>query len=126
MANLVDGLELLKADKAGRVRMPPEKRAAILAEFDRCGMSGAAFAGMIGVKYSTLASWVQRHRQNQAPVSRAKAKARPKPPIAFLEAHAPQRPVPLELELPGRVLLRIADASQVPLAVALLRGVGSC
>jgi hypothetical protein len=38
------GSEILKVDEAGRVRTPPEKREALLAEFDRSGMTGAQFA----------------------------------------------------------------------------------
>lgn len=35
----------------GRVRTPPERREQILEEFERSGMSGSAFAALIGVKY---------------------------------------------------------------------------
>lgn len=45
-----DETELLKTDVLGRARMPPEKREAILDEFERSGMSGLAFAKQIGVK----------------------------------------------------------------------------
>jgi hypothetical protein len=36
--------EILKSYKLGRVRVPPERREAILDEFGRSGMSGIAFA----------------------------------------------------------------------------------
>jgi hypothetical protein len=50
--------EILKQDKLGRVKTPAARREAILDEFERSGMSGAAFAGYIGMKCQTLASWV--------------------------------------------------------------------
>lgn len=37
-------LELLKQDTRGRVRVPRERREALLAEFARSGISGAKFA----------------------------------------------------------------------------------
>ena len=36
--------ELLKVDTKGRVHFPPERRRSLLEEFDRNGMTGAAFA----------------------------------------------------------------------------------
>jgi len=126
MGNEPGGLQLLKADKAGRVRMPADKRQEILAEFDRCGVSGAAFAKMIGVKYSTFASWAQRHRRvGSAPTAGAK-RARARKPMAFVEARAVSPVIALELELPGQIRVRLSDPAQIPLAVALLRGVAGC
>ena len=46
---------LLKTDARGRVRATPERRAAILAEFDRSGLSAAQFARLAGIKHSTFA-----------------------------------------------------------------------
>jgi len=53
----------LVQDTLGRVRTPPEKREQILDEYERSGMSGAAFAALVGVKYSTLAWWIQAAAQ---------------------------------------------------------------
>ena len=57
------GSEILKVDEVGRVRTPPEKREAMLAEYDRSGMTGAQFARFFGVRYSTLMYWLQRRRK---------------------------------------------------------------
>lgn len=53
-------VSLLKEDLAGRIRVPAAKRLQILEEFDRSGMSGLAFAALVGVKYQTFASWRRR------------------------------------------------------------------
>lgn len=53
MTVMEPGSEILKVDEAGRVRTPPEKREALLAEFDRSGMTGAQFARFAGVRYPT-------------------------------------------------------------------------
>ena len=44
-------VSLLKEDLAGRIRVPAANRLQILEEFDRSGMSGLAFAALVGVKY---------------------------------------------------------------------------
>jgi len=52
--------ELLKTDRLGRVRVPLERREALLDEFERCGVSGAQFAKSIGVNYQTFSVWRQK------------------------------------------------------------------
>jgi hypothetical protein len=53
------GAEILKVDEAGRVQMPAGKREAMLAEYDRSGMTGTQFARFVGVRHSTLMYWLQ-------------------------------------------------------------------
>ncbi len=122
------GPELLKRDALGRVRTPAAKRGEILDEFERSGVSGAEFAELVGIKYPTLASWIQRRRRERRTHGR-KGSAMPDRGMRFLEAvveRAEAGPVPLELELPGGARLRITDAGQVPLAVQLVRSLASC
>lgn len=45
-----DGAELLKTDTLGRVRTPRARREALVAEYERGGMSAVAFAKWSGVK----------------------------------------------------------------------------
>jgi transposase len=56
------GTEILKVDRMGRVRVPRERRRALLVEFERSGMSAVEFAKWSGVKYQTFATWVQKKR----------------------------------------------------------------
>ena len=114
-------LALLRADTRGRVRRPAAKRAEILAAFDRSGVSGAEFARLVGVKYPTLAGWLHRRRRQQG-----EAGTDPRLKVRFVEAAVAPTAVPVELELPGRVKLRLTEPAQVPLVAALLRGLGSC
>jgi len=53
------------------LRTPREKREQILDEYERGGMSAAAFAAMGGLKYPTLASWVQQRRKHGAGATEA-------------------------------------------------------
>ena len=100
-------------DTKGRVRTSKEQRRVILAEFERSGVSASQFARRTGLKYSTLAAWLQRYR-------RAK---RPRPPVRLLEAVVASAPLtlPLEVQLPGGARLEVSEASQVPLVAALVR-----
>lgn len=120
------GLEILKADTHGRIRMPVAKRQEILAEFQRCGMSGAAFARMVGVKYPTFAGWLQRQRRGVRSGVRAASRSKPSQRIRFVEAQACSPSAVVELELPRGIRLRITQASQISLAAALLRELTAC
>ena len=55
--------QLLKQDTVGRIRTPRERREALLAEFDRSGMSGQKFAAWAWIKYTTFANWLQQAPQ---------------------------------------------------------------
>lgn len=118
-------LELLKTDLLGRVRVPPDKREAILDAFERSGMSGQAFAEYVGVKYPTFATWVQKRRKARGENPEPKAV---KAPLALVEAVLDREEspsAPLEVEAPGGIKLRIARRDDIALAVELLRALQS-
>jgi hypothetical protein len=58
--------QIVKVDRIGRIKTPRERREALLAEFDRSGMSGQAFAKWAGIKYGTFITWVQKRRRKAA------------------------------------------------------------
>ena len=58
---------IMKADRRGRLRFSPEQRAALLKAYQASGLSGPRFAALHGVKYPTLANWVQKSKQTAAP-----------------------------------------------------------
>jgi transposase-like protein len=105
------------ADAKGRLRVTKAQRRDILAAFGRSGESLPRFARRIGLKYSTLARWVQ--------LSRSKPSGR-KPQIRLLEAVVESAPVTangslLVLQLPGGVRVEVADERQAALAATLVR-----
>lgn len=57
--------EIFKQDTKGRVRVPKARREALLDEYERNGGSAAQFANYIGIKYSTLANWIQKRRKRE-------------------------------------------------------------
>src|SRR5688500_9933695 len=114
MTSLNAATEVLKQDERGRVRVSRERRAALLAEFDRSGMSGAKFARVAGLNYQTFVGWVrQRKLDGGAATSGA---------VQFLEAvvgpPGESRLAAdggLQVELPGGSVLRIESPGQLAL-----------
>lgn len=106
------------ADSSGRLRVSKAQRRDILAALARSGESLPRFARRTGLKYSTLANWVQRSR-------RSKRSGR-EPRLRLLEAVVESSQVaavgpPLVLRLPGGVHLEVADEKQAVLAAILVR-----
>ena len=123
---------IIKQDSRGRMRTTRERREALLAEFDRSGMSGQKFAAWAGIKYSTWANWVQQRRKKQG----ASAPKETKPGqdaannVRWLEAvvgasaeKASEKPKTgvLIVHGPGGVRLELSDEKQVVWAARLLR-----
>jgi transposase-like protein len=106
------------ADTKGRLRVSQAQRRDILAALARSGESLPRFARRTGLKYSTLANWVQRSRRSQRT-------GRPSR-LWLLEAvvESPQvaaAGTPLVLRLSGHGHIELNEVGQVELAVALLR-----
>ena len=114
---------VLKTDTTGRVRTPADRRAHLLEEFDRSGLSGAKFAALTGIRYSTFAGWVHRRRKTQGVLSTA---ANPVDSVRWLEAVVEQAQNPgahngVVLELPAGARVQISNVKQAVVAAALLR-----
>lgn len=121
------GAEILKTDKRGRVRNTPERRRELLEQFDQSGLSGPKFAAVTGLKYQTLASWLQRRRMEREKVSPAVSPAR-QPSVQWLEtvieqaqAAQPALASALIVRLPSGATLEVMNLSQAALAGAVLR-----
>jgi transposase-like protein len=113
--------ELLRMDVEGRVRTPAARREEIVDDFERSGMSAAAFAKAVGVKYPTLANWIQKRRQ-----ARRMTAEKEEPGGAALKwveasVECPQARSALVVQLPGGASMAVNDAAQAALAGALLR-----
>lgn len=123
---------LLKQDVRGRVQTPVARREALLAEFARSGVSGAKFAVLVGVKYSTFAAWVARRKRAGCKIERnGKGRAAGRgSALRLVEALVPagcevrtttSSSEPLSVRLGGGMRLELTDESQVRLAAALLK-----
>lgn len=91
-------------------RTRADRRAQLLAAFDRSGLSAAAFARQQGLNYTTFCGW--RHR-------RAKAKA--SPGFVQVELAGASAPAELVIELTAHARMRISSAGQIELAARLLQ-----
>jgi transposase-like protein len=117
--------EILVQDTLGRVRMPREKREQILDEYERSGMSGAAFAALVGVKYSTLSSWIQQRCRKGAAASLATAATvRWVEAVPAREVTAPPTSGPLRVQIGAAVWLDVTNAGQASWAGQMLRTMG--
>jgi hypothetical protein len=121
-----DTTSIIKTDEIGRRRTPAVRREQLLDEFERSGLSGAKFAALTGLKYSTFAAWVIRRRKQAGAVVQASAK--PADSVRWLEALVePHGPVgdptaaALVLQLPGGVRLEMTRGNQATLVASLLR-----
>lgn len=121
---------LLRTDKAGRVRVPPERREAILDEFERSGMTGKAFAEHHGIKYPTFASWRSKRKRERAATGNSDSIGEESGGFTFLEVSAPG-PVDsppgergLAVEFPGGARMILRGRDDLALAAELLRALG--
>jgi len=104
-------------DTQGRLRVSTAQRREILAVLARSGESLPQFARRTGLKYATLARWVQRNRPKRL--------GQP-PQLRLLEAMVAPTPATgtdprLVLQLPGGVRVEVTDEKQVTLAASLVR-----
>ena len=125
MTVMEPGSEILKVDEVGRIQTPPEKREALLAEYERSGMTGAQFARFSGVRYATLMYWLQRRRKE---TGRGQQVITPGPDQPrWLEARV-EGEVPksenLVLEMGGGIRTLVGNRTQAALAGELLRAMG--
>jgi transposase-like protein len=125
MMVMESGSEILKVDEVGRVRTPPEKREAMLAEYERSGMTGAQFARFVGVRYSTLMYWLQKRRK-QAGQGKETASSQDDHPH-WLEARVEgevSKSEKVVVEMGGGIRMVIGSRTQATLAGEVLRAIG--
>ena|SRR5258708_38535708 len=111
---------LLKVDTQGRVRTSKARRREILDEFEKGGVSAAQFARITGLKYSTLAGWLQRDRRAKSKSRKGKHSS-----LHLVEAVVDQVRRPGEgavvVYLPGEMRLEVSSLTQVPLVAMLVK-----
>ncbi len=129
---------VLKTDTRGRVRVPAERREALLDEFDRSGLSGVKFAELAGVKYPTFALWAQKRRKarqsqtggTSAPETSAPAPVAAPAAIRLFEvfneaADSGGSSSGLTIDLPGGAKVRLDSPRQLRLTAELLQLLGA-
>jgi DNA-binding transcriptional regulator/RsmH inhibitor MraZ len=117
MTSIVGEGEVLKIDERGRVRVPVERREALLDEFEKSGMSGAKFARLAGIKYATFANWTHARRKARSQESPGSE------PLRLIEAvmeGSGNGSCGLVIELPGGGRVRVESPLQLRLAAELL------
>jgi hypothetical protein len=114
-AELVEGSE--KRDISGRRLAGEARRHALLAAYDRSGLTQRAFSAREGVSYHTLVTWLVRRRRERPPAA-PEGKA---PVVRVAQVRLPRVSGSLEMVLPNGIVIRGVDAGQV---VALIKALG--
>lgn len=109
------------------MRFTPQRRQQLLGEFDRSGLSAPRFAEVTGLKYQTLAAWLQKRRMQRDAVAPAVTSDK-EPAVQWLETVIEQAQgatvltsSALMVRLPSGATLEVANVAQVSLAAAVLR-----
>jgi hypothetical protein len=120
--------QILKTDSLARVRASPERKRELLDEFDRSGLSGAKFAALVGVKYSTFAAWAAKRKRSHPGKATPAKVADPAAKVRWLEAVIDQAQgaagkgsSALVIYFGSGARMEVSDARQVELAAAVLR-----
>jgi hypothetical protein len=113
----------------------PFAREALLEEYDRSGMRGVKFAQYLGIKYSTLAHWLQSRRRRrgreklllEARADAAVGKSTEGWIEAVVEGSAPRVSAggSLRIYFAGGAYAQINSAGEAALAVELLGRLGA-
>lgn len=116
---------ILKTDSRGRVHTPPERRLALVAEFERSGLSAMKFAALAGVPYQTFAAWTQKYR-SKPKVALPPLKDKSRAAVRFAQVIAPASSCPasskaLRVLLPGGAIVELEDTAQAALAAQLIK-----
>lgn len=110
-----------RRDRRGRVSWPKERREQLLDEYERSGLSQAAFARREAVRYPTFAHWVQERRRDAAGAPAKTVGAAPR----FVELGVPRTVVPpdgtLRVSLPDGLVVSGSDPRALAGLVRLLR-----
>jgi hypothetical protein len=130
-----EGGEILSQDAQGRVLVSRERRELVLEQYDRSGMSGVKFAEYVGIKYSTLAYWLQsrrRKREREKSLTKASAESEPsKNNGAWIEAVIEKGSGPrvqvgaIRIYFAGGAYCQISSAAEAALAAELLGQLGA-
>ena len=130
-----EGGEILSRDARGRVLISRERREMLLEQYDRSGMSGVKFAEYIGIKYSTLAYWLQsrrRKREREKLLLKAGTESGPsRSNGGWIEAVVENGAQPhgqegaLRIYFAGGAYCQIGSAAEVAMAAELLRRLGA-
>ncbi len=117
---VVEGV--IRTDVLGRVRTSAARRESLLGEYDQSGLSAKKFAEVSGIKYQTLATWLQKRcRQGKTPGKAANTVRWLEAMVERAQNPAAQPAASVILRLPCGVQMELADAKQIPMAAALVR-----
>jgi transposase-like protein len=112
----IEPMTALPVDSRGRVRTPPEHRNKMMDLFEQSGLTGAAFAQLHGIRYTTFSHWRRVRRREREESNEEQS-------LTFREVDihpsTSRSGDGLLLELPQGVRVRLESPHQIPLVAAL-------
>lgn len=115
--------EASRADRQGRALVSRQRRIELLAEFQRSHLSARAFAELVGVRHSTFAGWIQRHRSECRSLA---SDAPPEPsPVRWIEAvvdrvaESPQAQPPLLVKWGAEMVAEVSCREHLEMVAEL-------
>lgn len=119
-----DAGTVIKTDRMGRMRFSRAQREKLLCAYEASEMSAVGFAEHHGIKYQTLATWIQRQRRARGNCQESKTEPSTRTDcveVEMTQARPAEGSTPLVLNFPRGVLVVLSSADQVPVAAALLK-----
>lgn len=111
----------VRRDKRGRILRSAEERQSLIAAFQQSDLGMAEFCRRRDIQLSTFCAWVHRAKRKRGLSEKTRA------PVHFAEVQvAMGGTVPIEVEMPGGVRIRIRDAGFWPMVGGWLREAVSC
>lgn len=101
-----------KRDARGRRLAVRREREAVIAAYERSGLTQREFAAREGIKFFTFTGWLRSHRDRSTKRTFAEVRAAKRPPLSILE-----------VGLPGGAVVRGTEVEQI---AALVRALGAC
>ena len=99
----------------------------MLEEYERSGMSGMAFAEAHGIRYTTLASWIQKKKKRATAGIKSPVQNHPMQWVEAVMATSPlqeEKAAPLMMRFGVGAVMEIADQKGAKLAAQVLRHLG--
>ncbi len=102
-----------KVDTKGRKIADKARRAEVVADYAKSGLTQAAYAKANGINLNTLVYWLMLSRRSQA--------APAKPPVRFAELRLGGPTATLEVALPNGIVIRGGEVAQI---AAMIKALG--
>jgi transposase-like protein len=116
---------ILKQDRLGRVRSTKERRASVVAEYQRSGLGAREFAQLAGIRYNTFWYWLAQEGLTVKRARRERPKAMQLVEVKLGAVAAASEMLSSQstviITLGGGASVALQSTAQVPVVAALIK-----